>query len=453
MGLDYSKEDFGPEFKWGVSASSFQTEGASDADGKGKSIWDVFSHTRGKIYQSQKADVACDFYHRYPGDLDLMARMQIPAFRFSLSWSRILPDGTTRHINNSGIDFYHRLIDQCLAKGIEPWITLYHWDLPQALEERGGWTNRDVIGWFGDYVELCIRQFGRKVRRWMILNEPMVFTGTGYFLGLHAPGRRGLNSFLAAIHHAAMCQAEGGRIVRSMSPDALVGTTFSCSYIEANTHREADLRAARRVDALLNRLFVEPLAGLGYPIADLKFLRRLEPFIKDGDEARLAFSMDFIGIQNYTREIVTHAFYIPFMQARIIRAAKRKAEITQMNWEVYPQGIYHMLHKFNQYHNFKELIVTENGAAFDDELKDGRVDDPKRKAFLETAIGQVLKARQEGVRVNGYFIWSFTDNFEWAEGYRPRFGLVYIDYVTQQRIVKESGRWYSRFLGNGSIDV
>ena len=228
MGPEYSRVDFGTDFQWGVSASSYQTEGACDADGKGKSIWDDFAHTRGKIYQNQHGDEACDFYQRYPDDLDLMARMQIPAFRFSLSWSRILPDGTTGNINKAGIDFYHRLIDQCLARGIEPWITLYHWDMPYALEKKGGWTNRDVVGWFGDYVELCIRQFGSKVRRWMILNEPMVFTGTGYFLGLHAPGRRGLNSFLAAIHHAAMCQAEGGRIVRSLSPGALVGTTFSC---------------------------------------------------------------------------------------------------------------------------------------------------------------------------------------------------------------------------------
>ncbi|MHC1777579.1 MAG: GH1 family beta-glucosidase [Lentimicrobium sp.] len=445
--MDFTKGDFGAGFTWGVASSSYQTEGAHDSDGKGKSVWDVFANTRGKIHENQQGNVACDFYNRYPDDLKLMARMKIPAFRFSLSWSRILPEGT-KTINPAGIDYYHRLIDHCLAQGIEPWITLYHWDLPWELEKKGGWTNRDIIGWFSDYVELCIRNFGSKVKHWMILNEPMVFTGTGYFLGLHAPGRRGLNSFLAAIHHAAMCQAEGGRIVRSLLPEASVGTTFSCSLVEPYKNQLADSQAALRVDALLNRLFVEPLAGMGYPVQDLKFLRRLETYIKDGDEGKLAFNMDFIGVQNYTREIVTHSRFIPFLWARTIKAISRKVETTDMKWEVYPEGIYHMLHKFSQYKNFKELIVTENGAAFPDTVVNGRIHDEKRKAFLETAIGQVLKAKREGVKVNGYFIWSFTDNFEWAEGYKPRFGLVYIDYETQQRIIKDSGVWFSRFLGN-----
>ncbi len=430
--MDFSRADFGADFKWGVASSSYQTEGAHDAEGKGKSVWDVFANTRGKIHENQQGNIACDFYHQYPNDLKLLAQMKIPAFRFSLSWSRILPEGTIGHVNKAGIDFYHRLIDQCLAQGIEPWITLYHWDLPDALEKKGGWTNRDIS----------------KVRHWMILNEPMVFTGTGYFLGLHAPGRRGLNSFLAAIHHAAMCQAEGGRIVRSLLTDAIVGTTFSCSLVEPFKNLAADSQAALRVDAMLNRLFVEPLAGMGYPVQDLKFLQRLEPYIKDGDEEKLAFNMDFIGVQNYTREIVTHSRFIPFLWARVVKADKRKVETTDMKWEVFPESIYHMLHKFSKYTGFKELVVTENGAAFPDTLVNDRVHDEKRRAYLESAIAQVLKAKEEGVKVNGYFIWSFTDNFEWAEGYKPRFGLVYIDYHTQQRIIKDSGVWFSRFLEN-----
>jgi len=231
-------------------------------------------------------------------------------------------------------------------------------------------------------------------------------------------------------------------------PDAKVGTTFSCSLIEPYKNKAADTQAALRVDAMLNRLFVEPLAGMGYPVQDLKFLQRLEPYIKDGDEERLAFNMDFIGVQNYTREVVTHSRFIPFLWARVIKANKREVVTTDMNWEVYPESIYHMLHKFSKYDSFKELIVSENGAAFPDTLVNGRVYDEKRGAYLESAIGQVLKAKQEGVKVNGYFIWSFTDNFEWAEGYKPRFGLVYIDYHTQQRIIKDSGIWFSRFLEN-----
>lgn len=446
--MDFTNGDFGPGFKWGVATSAYQVEGAWDADGKGKSVWDVFSETKGKIKGNQNGNISCDFYHRYRDDLALLSRMNIPNFRFSLSWSRILPDGT-KTVNGAGVSFYNHVIDTCLKLGIEPWITLYHWDLPNKLEKKGGWTNRDMIGWFTDYVGLCIRYFGDRVKNWMVLNEPMVFTGAGYFLGVHAPGRKGLNSFLAAVHHAAMCQAEAGRVIRSISHDARIGTTFSSSLIQPRSNSTVDKMAAIRVDALLNRMFVEPLAGLGYPMADLKLLQRLEPYIKSGDEAKLAFNMDFIGLQNYTREIVARSPIIPFLQAKVIKAGSRKVETTVMDWEVYPESIYHMLHKFSKYKGFKEIIVTENGAAFPDIVKDGKVNDENRRNYLEQYIRQVLKAKNEGVNVSGYFVWSFTDNFEWAGGYKPRFGLVYVDFATQQRIVKVSGHWFSRFLRDG----
>ena len=436
---------FGPDFKWGVSTAAYQTEGGWDSDGKGKSIWDVFSNTKGKTFQGENGNIACDFYRRYTHDIILMAKLGIPNFRFSISWSRIIPNGNGQ-VNPIGIEFYNRVIDFCLEMGIEPWITLYHWDLPHELEKKGGWTNRDIIGWFGDYVELCTRYFGDRVKHWMILNEPMVYTGAGYFLGVHAPGRKGLNSFLAATHHSAMCQSDGGRIVRSLLKDAHIGTTFSCSYVEPFGKSINDVMAAHRVDALLNRLFVEPLAGLGYPVNDLKLLQRLEPFIKDGDESKLAFDMDFIGVQNYTREIVAHSRVTPLIWARVISADKRNVVTTDMNWEVYPESIYKMLVKFSKYKKFKEIIVTENGAAFPDVLVDGKVHDIKRINFLEQYINQVLRAKREGVNVNGYFAWSLTDNFEWAEGFKPRFGLVYVDFKTQDRIIKDSGHWYSELI-------
>ncbi|KAF0194392.1 MAG: beta-glucosidase [Bacteroidetes bacterium] len=445
--MDLLKRDFGPDFKWGVSSSAYQIEGAWDEGGKGKSIWDVFSNTNGRIFQNQHGNITSDFYNRYPNDLALMSRMKIPNYRFSLAWSRIMPSGT-KTVNPNGIAFYHRVIDACLTLGIEPWITLYHWDLPWELEKKGGWTNRDIIGWFSEYAAICIKHFGDKVKYWMILNEPMVFTGTGYFLGVHAPGRRGLSSFLASVHHAAMCQAEGGRIFRSMLPGAYVGTTFSCSLIHPRNNSEQDASAAFRVDTLLNRLFVEPLAGLGYPVRDLKLLNRLEPYIKDGDESKLAFPMDFIGVQNYTREIIARSLITPLIWAKVIRAGNRNVETTDMNWEIYPESIYHMLKRFSSYDCFKEIIVTENGAAFSDFVDNGRIHDERRKNYIEQYLQQVLKARNSGVNVNGYFVWSFTDNFEWAEGYKPRFGLVYIDYATQERIIKDSGFWYSQFLQN-----
>ena len=362
----------------------------------------------------------------------------------TLSWSRIFPQGIGK-VNCKGVEFYNQVIDFCFEVGIEPWITLYHWDLPYALQQQGGWTNRNVINWFSEYVSFCIQKFGDRVKHWMILNEPMVFTGAGYFLGIHAPGKKGLSNFLAAAHHAAMCQSEGGRVARSLRNGLKIGTTFSCSHIEPLTNKDADICAAKKADTLLNRTFIEALLGLGYPVKDLKLLNRLEEYVKDGDESKLPFEMDFIGIQNYTREIVAHSYFTPFLNAKIITADKRNAERTLMNWEIHPPSIYNMLKKYSTY-PIKEIIVTENGAAFHDEPCNDLVRDQERKKYLQEHIQQVYKAQQEGVNVNGYFIWSFIDNFEWAEGYYPRFGIVYVDFETQKRIVKDSGKWYSKFL-------
>ena len=438
--------NFDQNFKWGVSTAAYQIEGAHQADGKGPSVWDVFANTKGKIAGNQNGNIACDYYHRYAQDISLMRQLQIPHYRFSIAWSRLLPHGIGA-FNQEGIDFYNRVIDFCLEQGIEPWITLYHWDLPQELEKKGGWTNRAVLGWFEEYVTLCLKHFGDRVKHWMILNEPMVFTGAGYFLGVHAPGRKGLNNFLSATHHATLCQAAGGRMVKSFLPDVKVGTTFSCSLVHPATQKPSDIIAANRIDALLNRLFVEPLAGLGYPVKDLKFLQRMEKYVKDGDESKLAFDMDFIGVQNYTREIVAASWLRPLLWAKLHPAEKRNVATTAMRWEIYPECIYEMLVKFNQYTCFKEMIVTENGAAFPDTvLANGSVDDTHRKQYLDQHIAQVLRAKKAGVRVNGYFVWSFTDNFEWAEGYHPRFGLVHVDFETQKRTIKSSGHWYSQLI-------
>ncbi|HUH19156.1 GH1 family beta-glucosidase [Albibacterium sp.] len=440
-----NRSDFGDDFIWGVSTAAYQIEGAHNLFGKGESIWDHFVNKRGRILNNDKGNISCDFYNRFEGDLALMRAMNISNFRFSISWSRIFPDGTGRP-NQMGVDFYNRLIDQCLELNIQPWITLYHWDLPLALENLGGWTNRDIVFWFGQYVSFCISAFGDRVKNWMVLNEPMVFTGAGYFLGVHAPGKKGLSNFLAATHHAALCQAEGGRIIKSLRNDLSVGTTFSCSYIQPCSNKEKDVQAAKRIDTLLNRTFIEPLLGLGYPSQDLKAIRRIENFMKADDENRLKFDMDFIGIQNYTQEIVSHSYFTPFLKAKIIKANERNVERTSMNWEVYPESIYQMLKKFSLYEGIKKLIVTENGAAFKDEVMHGEIHDTQRKEYLQKYITEVLRAKQDGINVQGYFVWSFTDNFEWAEGFLPRFGLVHIDYNSQKRIIKDSGKWYKSFL-------
>jgi beta-glucosidase len=443
---ELSRNDFGDDFTWGVSTSAFQTEGAFDEDRKGLSIWDTFSHTEGNIKGNANADTACDFYHRYDQDIKLIRSLNFRNFRFSLSWPRIMPSGI-KPVNQKGIDFYQRVIDACLENGIEPWITLYHWDLPEELERKGGWTNRAIIQWFSEYVDTCTRNYGEKVRHWMVLNEPMAFTLTGYMLGMHAPGRRGLNHFLPAIHHAALCNSQGAEIVRENVRNSHVGTTFSCSIVDSINQEEKNVKAAKGFDALLNRLFVEPAYGLGYPVSDLPFLQGMNKYILPGDLEKLTFDFDFIGIQYYTRYIVKHASLVPYFHALPVKPEKRGiTDITEMGWEVYPRGLYESLKYFARYHP-KEIFVTENGAAFPDILKDGKVHDPQRDKFFRDYLAQLLKAKKEGVNVKGYFVWSFMDNFEWAEGYKPRFGLVYVDFKTQERLVKDSGLWFREFLG------
>ncbi len=436
---------FGGQFHWGVSTAAFQTEGAWNADGKGESIWDNFTHKKGKVKGNQNADTACNFYHHYRQDIDFIKKLGIPNFRFSLSWTRILPQGTGQ-VNQAGIDFYNNVIDYCIAQGIAPWPTLYHWDLPLALELQGGWTNRNIISWFSDYTAICAEAFGDRVKHWMVMNEPAVFTGAGYFLGIHAPGRRGLRNFLPAVHHAVLSIAAGARKLREILPDADIGTTFSCSHIEPYRDRLSDKQAAIRADALINRLFIEPTLGLGYPVKDLPVLKKLTDYIQPGDEHLMAFDFDFIGLQNYTRELVKYSFFTPYISASLVKAKDRKVPTTEMGWEVYPQAMYEVLKKFNAYPQIKQIYITENGAAFKDVLANERVNDVERTKYLQDNITQVLKARQEGCRVNGYFVWTLTDNFEWAEGYHPRFGLIHVNFETLKRTIKDSGYWYQEFL-------
>lgn len=438
-------EHFGDDFIWGVSTAAYQIEGAHDVHDKGMSIWDHFTNKKGVIYKGHHGRIACDFYERYKEDILLLKAMNIPNFRFSLSWTRLLPFGTGK-ISSEGIAFYNRVIDFCLECEITPWITLYHWDLPQALEEKGGWVNRDILGWFEEYVTVCAYYFGDRVKNWIVLNEPMVFTGAGYFLGVHAPGNKGLKNFLPAAHHAILCQALGGRILRSIAPKSNIGTSFSCSEITPYSNRAADIKAANKADALLNKFFIEPLLGMGYPLENLPKLRLIEKYQMPEDEQNCIFNFDFIGIQNYTREVVTHSYMVPYLHAKIVKATKRNVKTTLMDWEVYPKSIYNMIVKFNNYSKINKIIITENGAAFEDKLTDGEIHDTERLAYFQKYLKQVIKAKDDGYKVSGYFVWTFIDNFEWAEGYYPRFGLVYLDFDSQRRIIKSSGKWFQKFL-------
>jgi len=440
-----SREQFGEDFIWGVSTAAFQIEGAHEADGKGPSIWDVFSSRKGKIKNGHHAMEACDFYNCYRNDIQLVCQLNIPNFRFSISWPRIMPTGISP-VNQSGIDYYNKIIDFLLECGIEPWVTLYHWDLPQSLESRGGWTNRECVTWFSEYTAACTHYFGDRVKNWIIMNEPSVFTGAGYFLGVHAPGRRGISNYLKAMHHVTLATAAGGKIVRNTVAAANIGTTFSCIHIEPNSQKTKDIKAAARVDTLLNRTFIEPIIGLGYPQEDLKVLKKLDRYIMDNDKENLAFDFDFIGLQCYTRELVKYSLITPYIGASLVAAKKRGMPFTAMGWEVYPPAIYHVLKKFNGYEGIPKILITENGAAFPDMVSDGKVNDTERTRYLYDHLEQVLKAKGEGCNVDGYFVWSLTDNFEWAEGYNARFGLIHVDFDTQKRTIKQSGLWFRDFL-------
>jgi len=442
---ELTKEQFGKGFKWGAASASYQSEGAWNIDGKSESIWDRFSHTKGRIKTGENGDIASSFYTKYEEDISILKSLNLDIFRFSLSWSRILPEGSGK-VNPKGIDFYNRVIDKCLENDIEPWVTLYHWDLPQIIEDKGGWASRDIVELFKEYAGICAKNFGDRVKNWIVLNEPMAFTGLGYMLGIHAPGYKSLSRFFAAVHHAALCQAEGGRVLRELLPEAHLGTTFSCSQVEPFRDLKRDINAAERMDALLNRLFVEPLLGMGYPMKSFPLLHRIEKFILDGDEKKLAFDYDFIGVQYYYRTVGKFALFPPAMWAKAIPAEDRKVPINTMKLENYPEGMYAMLKKYGSYPGVKKLYVTESGVCCPDVLQDGIINDTDRIKYYKDYLKQVLKAIQGGIPVKGFIAWSLTDNFEWAEGFFPRFGLIYVDYQTQQRFIKNSGLWFKEFL-------
>ena len=441
---DIMKADFGNSFTWGVAASSYQTEGAWNIDGKSESNWDYFSRIPGKIERGENADVAADFYNRYSEDIDLIKSMNFKAFRFSLSWPRILPDGTGA-INKKGIEFYHKVIDKCLSDGIEPWITIYHWDMPQVLEAKGGWANRDIVNWFSEYVEVVTSEYGPKVKNWMVLNEQLSFTGGGYMEGIFAPGKKNLKAFMKSVHNSILCNAEGGRIIRKNVPGANIGTTFANTWVEPVDQKKKNVEAAARMDAIMNRLFIEPCLGLGYPKDTVHILKKMDSLYEEGDEKRMIFDFDFIGVQYYFRTVAKKSI-IPGMRAKEVMASKRGVPANEMEGEIYPEGLYNILKKYSAYKGVRNIIVTENGTCVPDKIENGKVHDNERIEYFKNHLDAVLKAKKEGVNVTGYFVWSPTDNFEWNKGYRTRFGLVYVDFKTQERYIKDSGFWFKEFL-------
>ncbi|MBS4066224.1 MAG: beta-glucosidase [Chitinophagaceae bacterium] len=438
--------DFGNDFLWGVVAAAAQNEGAAKMGGRGPSIWDDFARKVGKIKSGHQPTVACDFYHRYKDDLLLVKALGFRVFRFSISWSRILPEGTGK-VNAEGVLFYHQVIDECLQLGLIPFVTLYHWDLPLALEKQGGWTSTHMLKWFTRYVQVCVKEFGDKVKHWIVLNEPMGFTSLGYMIGKHAPGKMGLSNFLPAVHNAVMAQAEGGRIIRTHVADAEIGTSFSCSEIIPFTQSEKDKAAAKRIDILLNRLFIEPALGLGYPSDDFLLMDKLYLHNKAWKyKEKMQFDFDFIGIQNYFPVVVKYNAMIPIIQATDVSAKRRKLPVTDMGWEINPNSFYNIIEQFASYKGVKKIIISESGSYFKDKLVAGVIDDQQRIDYHQQFLRALLKAKNNKLPVAGYFAWTLMDNFEWSEGYHATFGLVHVDFSTQLRTVKASGHWFRQFL-------
>lgn len=444
----FTKADFGADFKWGVAASAYQIEGAWNKDGKGPSIWDHFTHTKPhKIKKRQNGDVSCNFYKHYKEDIARIKALNFDVFRFSMSWSRILPEGIGR-VNQKGLDFYHRVIDRCLELGIEPWALLYHFDLPQALEDKGGWANRDVIHWFDEYTDLVTRTYGDKVKTWFAENEPIGFTIGGYLAMYHAPGYLAPNKFLKAIHHALMCQASSGRLMRENVKDVQVGAALSCAYVRPKNQKKRHIAAAHRMNIILNRLCIEPHLGMGYPTEQFPYLDKIHRYVQAGDLEKLKFDFDFIGLQNYTQFVAQHML-LPFIGAYEQHPKKRGVPpemITEMGWEVCPEGLYNIIKQYAAYENLPPIVIAENGCALSDVVENGRVHDQRRIDFYQSYLAQVLKAKQEGVDIRGYCAWTIMDNFEWVEGFDPRFGLVHVNWETEERTIKDSGFWFQEFL-------
>jgi beta-glucosidase len=430
---------FPEDFVWGVATSAYQIEGAWNEDGKGPSIWDTFVHAPGHVRGGATGDVACDHYHRWREDVDLLRRLGVRAYRFSVSWPRVLPLGRGV-INAAGLDFYDRLVDELLQAGVEPWVTLYHWDLPQALQDEGGWPRRETAEAFADYAEVVARRLGDRVRWWLTVNEPSVAAVAGHFTGEHAPGLRDPWATLRAAHHLLLGHGLAVSSLRAAARlPARVGLAAQMMPIHPASDRPEDRQAAQLLDALIHRVFLEPLFKGSYPQELWALVGPLLPEVRPGDLEVVAAPLDFLGVNYYTRGLARHNPAVP-LQADLVPAGP-------LEWEMYPAGLEEVLDRVQRDYRPPLVVITENGRALDEPADvQGTPDDAPRIEYLEQHVGVVRRALARGVPVRGYFVWSFLDNFEWACGYQPRFGLVHVDFATLRRTPKASARWYRELV-------
>lgn len=431
------RSKFPHDFLWGVATSSFQIEGATRTDGRGLSVWDTFCRKPGAIADGSDGDVACDHYHRWQHDLNLLTDLGVNAYRFSISWPRVQPLGKGAW-NEAGFDFYDKILTRLKELGVQAHVTLNHWDLPQALQDEGGWASRDTCQHFVTYAREVAQRFGDRITSICTHNEPWVIAVLGHQTGVFAPGLQSRRVAMQVVHHLLLSHGMALKAMRQDGTQADMGIVLNLSPIYPATDSAEDLRKAQLEDGLNTRLYVDPLLNGKYPADILAHLGEDAPKVSDGDMELIAQPLDFVGVNYYTRNFASSG------NPWDVRSTGNL--ITDMGWEVYPQGLTELLCRLHRDYKLPRVLVTENGAAFKDVLRDGEVDDPDREEYLRSHILATLKAREQGVPVDGYFAWSLLDNFEWACGYEKRFGLVYIDYESQKRIPKASAKWLSQFL-------
>jgi beta-glucosidase len=435
--MTVSRDQFPQDFKWGVATSSFQIEGAHDRDGKGPSIWDTFCAVDGKIADASNGHVACEHYERWPEDVELITRMGVNAYRFSMSWPRVQPDGQGAW-NEAGFAFYDQLIAALAKRGIELHLTLNHWDLPQSLQDQGGWANREVCAHFTRYATEVARRFGHRVHSICTHNEPWVIAILGYEQGIFAPGIQSRKQAMQAVHHLLLSHGMALKAMRGLGITTAMGIVLNLSPIYPASDDPQDIAKAKLDDGLILRLYMDALFKGVYPQDVIDHLEADAPPVQPGDLATIAQPNDFLGVNYYTRNFSSCGN--PW------DVASTGNTVTDMGWEVYPQGLTELLCRLHNDYQPKRLWVTENGAAFKDQLVNGEVDDTQRLAYIRDHIAATHDAMAQGVPVGAYFAWSLMDNFEWASGYAKRFGLVHVDFETQKRTFKNSALWYQNFL-------
>jgi len=442
------REAFPPGFLWGAATAAYQVEGASDLDGRGESIWDRFCATPGKVRNGESGAIACDFYRRYREDIALLRELGATAFRLSVAWPRILPDGRGR-VNQVGLDFYDRVVDELLESGIEPLVTLYHWDLPVALEDAGGWVERSTVDAFAEYAEIVARRLGDRVGLWLTLNEPWIVSWLGYGLGVHAPGRTSVADAIAAGHHVLLAHGRATEILRRESPGARVGVALDLEMTYPATDHLEDVAACRAFDGERNRWFLDPLFRGAYPADALERFAPNAPPVRDGDMESIMVPIDFLGVNYYQRRVIARGADGSW------RHVHQDGSLhTDLGWEVSPNGLFDLMRRLRDEYAPPAIVVTENGATFADaRAHDGHVRDPERRDYIAAHVDALRRAIADGVPVEGYFAWSLLDNFEWADGYSRRFGLVYVDYSTLERIPKSSFYWYRDHIAQATSRV